>query len=98
MRRIRRMILPLGQPRVARRSTRTTAPTILTLQPSPGCSVRDPTTLLLLDAAGDQVVLNDFYRRRLLCGDVVDITGDSSVVGGLSPAEHHRRHGRGQET
>lgn len=94
---IRRMV-PLGRPRAPHVSTRTTTPTILTLQPAPGCSVRDPTTLLLLDPAGDDVVLNDFYRRRLICGDVVDITGNSTVMGGLATERHHRRRGRGQET
>jgi hypothetical protein len=44
-------------------------------------------------------VLTDFYRRRLACGDVVDITGDGSVTGGAAaPEQHHRRRGRGQET
>ena len=89
---MRRMVLP--PPRPARRTARdTTPPPTVTLLPATGCSIRDPDTLILLDPAGQDVVLNDFYRRRLICGDVTDITGQSTVMGGLA-TEHHRRRSR----
>jgi hypothetical protein len=64
------------------------------LQPASGCQVRDPDTLLLLDPAGEDVTINDFYLRRLQCGDVIDMSGTLAVAGTVTspPAQpHHRR-------
>jgi hypothetical protein len=64
-----------------------------TLQPAPGCRVRDPDTLELLDPAGDLVTINGFWLRRLQCGDVVDIsTGTLANAGTVSSHAHRRGH------
>jgi hypothetical protein len=64
------------------------------LQPAPGCQVRDPDTLQLLDPAGEDVTINDFYLRRLQCGDVIDMSaGTLSSAGEVtSPLAHRRGH------
>jgi Protein of unknown function (DUF2635) len=71
------------------------------LQPAPGCAVRDPDTMQLLDPAGEDVTLNDFYIRRLQCGDVIDMdAGTLKNAGVVSSAAHHHRargHGRAKE-
>jgi hypothetical protein len=43
------------------------------LQPAPGRQVRDPFTMQLLPAEGADIILNDFYLRRLRDGDVIDM-------------------------
>jgi Protein of unknown function (DUF2635) len=54
------------------------------LQPAPGCSVRDPQTMELLDPAGEDITdpLNGFWIRRLQCGDVIDMSAGTLVSQG----------------
>lgn len=43
------------------------------VKPAPGKSVRDPRTMQLLAAKGEQKPRNTYWLRRVSCGDVVVI-------------------------
>jgi hypothetical protein len=52
------------------------------VKPAEGRQVRDPSTMQLLPAEGREVPDNQFWRRRLRDGDVVEVAEARS---------HHRR-------